>query len=81
MAEIGTFYLTAYSIPVSRLSFKVFCIEHYAQHIKKPGNEVYDLFETEHLLDMLDSDYEDLHGMGIEYLMQMFDEYLDGGAA
>ena len=28
------------------------------------------------LLAMLDSDYEDLHGMGMEYLMQFFDKYL-----
>ena len=66
---------------MSSLSFKTFCIENYAQHIRKPGNEVYGLFAREHLLDMLDSDYEDLHGMGIEYLMQLFDQYLNGGAA
>lgn len=28
------------------------------------------------LLEMLESDYEDLHGMGMEALMQFFDEYL-----
>lgn len=66
---------------VSRLSFKAFCIENYAQHIGKPSNEVYDLFAREQLLDLLDSDYEDLCGMGLEYLMQFFDEYLNGGAA
>ena len=31
------------------------------------------------LLDLLDSDYGDLHGMGMEYLMQFFDEYLGEG--
>ena len=66
---------------MSRLSFKAFCIEHYAQHIGKPSNEVYDLFAREQLIDLLNSDYEDLHGMGLEYLMQFFDEYLNGGAA
>ena len=66
---------------MSRLSFKAFCIEYYAEHIGKPGNEVYDLFAREKLLDMLDSDYEDLHGMGMEYLMQLFDEYLGGNVA
>ena len=66
---------------MSRLSFKILCIEHYAQHIGKPSNEVYELFAREHLLDLLNSDYEDLHGMGLEYLMQFFDEYLKGGAA
>ncbi len=66
---------------VSRLSFKAFCIENYAQHIGKPSNEVYDLFAREQLLDLLNSDYEDLSGMGFEYLMQFFDEYLNGGVA
>ena len=66
---------------MSKLSFKAFCIENYAQHIGKPSNEVYDLFVREQLLALLDSDYEDLHGMGLEFLMQFFDEYLKGSAA
>ena len=44
----------------------------------RPSNEVYEEFEKEGLISMLDSDYEDLHGMGMEYLMQFFDEYLKG---
>lgn len=63
---------------MSKLSFKAFCIEYYSKHIGKPSNEVYTLFEKEGLLDLLDKDYEDLHGMGMEYLMQFFDEYLGG---
>ncbi len=63
---------------MSKLSFKVFCIENYSNHIGKPSNEVYTLFDNEGLLELLDSDYEDLHGMGMEYLMQFFDEYLGG---
>lgn len=66
---------------MSKLSFKVFCIEHYAGHIQRPSNEVYGIFVREGLLELLESDYEDLHGMGMEYLMQFFDEYLKGGAA
>lgn len=66
---------------MSKLSFKAFCIEHYAGHIQRPSNEVYDIFVREGLLELLESDYEDLHGMGMEYLMQFFDEYLKGGAA
>ena len=66
---------------MSRLSFKVFCVESYAEHIGRPSNEVYDLFARENLLELLDSDYEDLHGMSIEFLLQFFDEYLKGGAA
>ena len=66
---------------MSVLSFKVFCLEHYAAHIGKPSDQVYDLFHRENLLELLDSDYEDLHGMGKEYLMQLFDDYLKGASA
>ncbi len=65
---------------MSKLSFAAFCVEHYAEHINEPSDKVYTLFKKEGLLDMLDSDYEDLHGMGLEYLMQLFDEYLGGRA-
>ena len=34
------------------------------------------LFARSGLLDMLKTDYDDLHGMGMEALMQFFDEYL-----
>lgn len=61
---------------MSKLSFKTFCIELYSQHIQKPGPEVFELFRISGLLDMLNTDYEDLHGMGTEALMQFFDEYL-----
>ena len=61
---------------MSELSFQTFCIECYSRHIQKPGNEVYDLFRKSGLLKMLKTDYDDLHGMGIEALMQFFDEYL-----
>lgn len=66
---------------MSTLSFKAFCLEHYAAHTGRPSNQVYDLFRREKLLDLLDSDYEDLHGMGKEYLMHFFDEYLKGVSA
>ena len=66
---------------MSRLSFKAFCIEYYSQHINKPSNEVYLLFKREGLLLLLDEEYEDLHGMGMEYLMAFIDDYLKGGAA
>lgn len=61
---------------MSELSFRVFCIEGYSRHTGKPGNELYDLFQREGLLALLKSDYEDLHGMGIEWLVNFFDEYL-----
>ena len=50
---------------MSTLSFKAFCIEYYAAHIGRPSNEVYALFERTGLLNLLDEDYEDLHGMSM----------------
>ena len=50
---------------MSKLSFKTFCIEYYAEHINLSSEKVYELFKNEKLLDLLDSDYEDLHGMGM----------------
>lgn len=61
---------------MSRLSFKTFCIENYSHHVQLPSPEVYAIFKKEKLLDLLDSDYDDLHGMSMEYMMQFCDEYL-----
>lgn len=61
---------------MSELSFKAFCIESYSGHIQKPSNEVYSIFKDSGLLDLIEKNYEDLHGMGLEALMQFFDEYL-----
>ena len=61
---------------MSELSFQTFCIEFYSKHIQKPSPEVYALFAQSGLLDMLKTDYDDLHGMGMEALRQFFDEYL-----
>ena len=66
---------------MSKISFKTFCIEFYANHTGKTGPEVYEEFEKSGLLKELDDDYEDLHGMGMEALMQMFDDYLEKGVA
>ena len=63
---------------MSKISFISFCVEYYAEHIHKPSNEVYELFKKEKLIELLENDYEDLHGMGMEHLMQLFDEYLGG---
>jgi hypothetical protein len=59
------------------ISFLTFSIELYAEHTHTPSPDVYRLFVKTGLLDMLVSDYEDLHGMSFEYLMQFFDEYLE----
>ncbi len=61
---------------MSLLSFQTFCIEFYSHHRQMPSPEVYLLFKTTGLLDLIRRDYEDLHGMGMEALMQFFDIYL-----
>ena len=66
---------------MSKTSFKAFCVEFYANHVGTTGPEVYAAFEKSGLLRELDRDYEDLHGMGMEALMQMFDQWLGKGAA
>lgn len=65
---------------MSQLSFTAFCIEYYADHINQTSEKVYDLFKKQGLLQLIKEDYEDLHGMSMEYLMQFFDEYLGGKA-
>jgi len=61
---------------LSMLSFKAFCIENYAENTKMNSADVFELFEKTGLLEILDSEYEDLHGMSFEYMMQFIDEYL-----
>jgi hypothetical protein len=62
----------------AELFFFVFCIEFYAEHTGLSSPQVYESFVSSGLLELLHSDYEDLHGMSFEYLMQFFDEYLEG---
>jgi hypothetical protein len=40
--------------------------------------EVYQLFNKAGIMELLKTDYEDLHGMSFEYLNQFFDSYLEG---
>lgn len=63
---------------MGKLSFKAACIENYAEHRHINSAEVYAIFQKTGLLHLLDEDYEDLHGMGFEYLMQFFDRFLEG---
>ena len=58
------------------VEFQIYCIEFYAAHIQQSSNEVYVTFRDSGLLDMLSTDYEDLHGLGTESLMQFCDRYL-----
>lgn len=64
---------------MSKISFKTFCVELYAEHTGAESSDVYETFINSGLLELLDSDYDDLHGMSMEYLMNFFDEYLSGG--
>jgi hypothetical protein len=74
LGMIDTMFHPPLALP---LSFLTFCIELFAEHTHTPSPEVYRLFVKTGLLEMLVSDYEDLHGMSFEYLMQFFDEYLE----
>ena len=63
---------------MSRVSFISFCIEYYAEHVGKTSDEVYKIFKNEKVLEWLEEDYDDLHGMGMEYMMRLIDEFLGG---
>ena len=63
---------------MSVTSFVASCVEHWADHVGRPSNEIYALFRDEGLLDMLRDDYDDLHGMGVEHMVQFCDDYLRG---
>lgn len=59
----------------------VFYVETYADYVQRSGNEVYQQFRREGLLDLLRSDYEDLHGMSMQYMVQFCGDYLKNGQA
>ena len=63
---------------MSKLSFKTFCIELFAEYKDIPSNEVYSLFEKKGVLKMLDQDYDELHGFGFEYIVRDIDQFLEG---
>jgi len=72
---------------MSRLSFKTFCIELYADHKSIPGNEAYTLFEKNGILKMLDEshtgkcyadDSTGLYGQSANYVFSLLcDEMAD----
>ena len=61
---------------MSRLSFKAFCIEKYADKKSIPSNEVFSLFYHKGIIKMLDDDYELLHGHGFDYIINDIDTIL-----
>lgn len=60
---------------MSELSFKTYCIENYAEYKNLSSSSVFEKFLNSKLLQHLKTDYEDLHGMGKEYLMDYFDKW------
>jgi len=65
---------------MSKLSFKAFCIEKYADYKSIPSNEVHRLFDEKGVIEMLDRDYEILHGFGFEYIVRDIDRFVGGDA-
>lgn len=76
---LDEFRYTADNSFMSRLSFKTFCIELYADHKFVPSNEIYTLFENNGILQMLDNDYDVLHGHGFEYVINDIDTIMERG--
>jgi len=62
---------------MSKLSFKLFCIEKYADRTGTPSNEIFRLFEENGILRMLDEDYDLLHGHGFDYIASDIDRILE----
>ncbi len=61
---------------MNKLSFIIFCIEFYSEHIKSDSCEVFTVFKSSELLSLLDKNYIELSAMSKKELMQFFDEYL-----
>ncbi len=61
---------------MSKLSFKAFCIEKYADIKRIPSNKVFSIFEKNGILQMLDKDYDILHGFGFEYIVNDIEQIL-----
>ena len=61
---------------MSELSFKTYCIENYAEYKNDSSSKIFNQFDKSGLLEHLETDYEDLHGLGKEFLMDYFDKWL-----
>jgi len=61
---------------MSRLSFKTFCIELYAERKSMPGCDAFALFEKKGVLTMLDEDYDILHGHGFDYILHDIEQII-----
>ena len=63
---------------MSKLSFKTFYIELYADYKSIPSNKVYNIFEEKGVLKMLDEDYDLIHGLGFQYVISEIEQFLGG---
>jgi len=62
---------------MSRLSFKTFCIELYAERKSILSSEAYSLFEKNGIIEMLDEDYDILHGHGFDYVLHDIEQIME----
>ena len=62
---------------MSRLSFKTFCIELYAEKKSIFANDAYALFEKNGIIKMLDEDYDILHGHGFDYILNDIEKIIE----
>ncbi|MCQ2796126.1 MAG: DUF3791 domain-containing protein [Bacilli bacterium] len=53
--------------------FIIMCVELYASYKNKNASEIYRLFKKNGLINLLNSDYEDMHGMSVNSLNEYFD--------
>lgn len=53
--------------------FIIMCVELYASYKNKNASVIYRLFKKNGLIDLLNSDYEDMHGMSVNSLNEYFD--------
>lgn len=56
--------------------FSILLIEQYASYSGKSGKEVYARLSKQGILEEIEKDYEDLHGMSIAYLNDYIDKML-----
>ena len=59
--------------------FVVMCIEQYSLHTKEDSGVVYSKLSSHGIIDELQNDYEDLHGMSTPYINEYIDKLLIGG--
>lgn len=53
--------------------FVILCVEQYASKVNKSSRETYTLLNSLGIINELESDYQDMHGMSTE----MINEYID----